>query len=223
MITATLFLFDLDGTLIDSRVDIAHAVNLTFRDLGLPPKPEELIYGYVGHGVRQLIVDAVESEEPALIDRALAQFEGHYLAHLLDTTCLYPGIADILAGLPTGRVAIVTNKPLNYTLKILEGLKITDRFDLILGGTPGRRMKPDPQMVIEALTTLQVDPADAVFIGDSTADIGAARAAGVRSCAVGYGLSPVEEVQAASPDFFAATVADLAALIGARPEGKQAL
>ena len=216
-IPASLFLFDLDGTLIDSRVDIARAVNLTFRDLGLPPKPETLIYGYVGHGVRRLMIDAVESEAPALIDRALACFEGHYLAHLLDATRLYPGIDDLLSGLPDGRVAIVTNKPLHYTLKILDGLKIMDRFDLVIGGTPDRRMKPDPQMVTEALETLQVDPADAVLIGDSDTDIGAARAAGVRSCAVGYGLSPIEAVQSASPDFFAATVADLAALLGVRP------
>ena len=216
-IAAALFLFDLDGTLIDSRVDIARAVNLTFHDLGLPPKPETLIYGYVGLGVRRLIIDAVESEEPALIDRALAHFENHYLAHLLDTTRLYPGIADLLAGLPKVRTAIVTNKPHHYTLKILEGLKILDRFDLVIGGTPDRRMKPDPQMVTEALGTLQVDPSDALLIGDSTADTRAARSAGVRSCAVGYGLSPVEEIQAASPDFFAETVADLGALLGVRP------
>jgi len=216
-VPASLFLFDLDGTLVDSRVDIARAVNLTFQDLGLPPKPDTLIYGYVGHGVRRLIMNAVESEEPALINRALANFENHYLAHLLDTTHLYPGVADLLSGLPDSRMAIVTNKPHHYALKILEGLNILDRFDLVIGGTPDRRMKPDPQMVTEALETLEVDPSDALLIGDSAADIGAARAAGVRSCAVGYGLSPVEEVQAAFPDFFTATVADLAALLGVRP------
>ncbi len=214
MIPASLFIFDLDGTLIDSRVDIARSVNLTFRDLGRPEKPPEVIYGYVGNGVRQLIVDAIEDDDPAEVNRALSIFERHYRTHLLDETRLYPGISELLARLSRPKKAVATNKPIVYTTDILKGLGLSGLFDLVLGGTPERKLKPDPQMIFETLAFLGVSPDAALFIGDSANDIHAARAAGVRSCGVGYGLSPKEEIWAAAPDFFADTVADLGRLIG---------
>jgi phosphoglycolate phosphatase len=214
MIPTSLLIFDLDGTLIDSRVDIARSVNLTFRDLGRPEKPPEVIYGYVGNGVRHLIVDAIEDDDPAQVSRALLIFERHYLTHLLDETRLYPGIAELLARLSRKKKSIATNKPLVYTIDILKGLGLSDTFELVLGGTPERRLKPDPQMIFETLAFFGVPPDAALFIGDSANDVHAAQAAGVRSCGVGYGLSPKEEVCAALPDFFADTVADLDRLIG---------
>jgi phosphoglycolate phosphatase len=219
MISASLLIFDLDGTLIDSRVDIARSVNLTFRDLGRPEKPPEVIYGYVGNGVRHLIVDAIESDDPAQVSRALSIFENHYLTHLLDETRLYPGIAELLVRLSRTKKSIATNKPIIYTTDILKGLGLSNAFDLVLGGTPDRRLKPDPQMICETLTFFGVSPDAALFIGDSTNDVHAARAAGVRCCGVGYGLSPKEEVRAALPDFFADTVADLDRLLGASERG----
>ncbi len=214
MIPASLLIFDLDGTLIDSRVDIARSVNLTFRDLGRPEKPPEVIYGYVGNGVRHLIVDAIEDDDPAKVNRALSIFENHYLTHLLDETRLYPGIAELLARLSRKKKSIATNKPIVYTTDILKGLGLSDAFDLVLGGTPERKLKPDPEMIFETLAFFGVPPGEALFIGDSANDIHAAQAAGVRVCGVGYGLSPKGEVQAAGPDFFADTVADLDRLIG---------
>ncbi len=213
--TPRLFIFDLDGTLIDSRKDIAASVNMTFRDLNLPQKPPETIYGYVGNGVRRLIIEAVESEEPDLVDRALRIFESHYLAHLLDETVLYPGILDLFAHFNGKKKAVATNKPILYTTPIIEGLGIGHHFDLVLGGTPPLQLKPHPDMLLTILRTLDIAKEEAIMIGDSFTDVQAARAAGIKSCAVGYGLVEREALLAASPDFFAETTSDLKRLFDA--------
>ena len=207
-----LLIFDLDGTLIDSRYDIAKAVNLTFRDLGLPEKPPEVIYGYVGDGVRRLIQRAVEDTDPALLKRSLQVFNGHYLSHLLDETRFYPNIEAMLNHFQEKKKAVVTNKPIHYTTKIMTGLNADRYFDLILGGEPVVNLKPHPEMILKTLEVLKVFPKNAVMIGDSVSDIHAARAAGVQVCAVGYGLGDVRGLRAALPDFFADTVSDLKGL-----------
>lgn len=212
MHSVALLIFDLDGTLIDSRKDIAASVNLTFRDLGLPEKPPEFIYGYVGNGVRRLILDTVESADPGLVDRSLQIFEGHYLKHLLDETELYPGLEGVLQHFGEKKKAIVTNKPLLYSIKIIEGLQVGAHFDLILGAEPIVRLKPHPEMILRTLDHLNVAPADAVMIGDSLNDIHAARSAGIKSCAIGYGLGDPEELKSGNPDFFAETVEEIKGL-----------
>jgi len=197
-----LFIFDLDGTLIDSKEDIANAVNMTFRDVGLPEKPKELIYGYVGNGVRQLILDALESDDDVLIDRALGIFEQHYLTHLLDETRLFPGIAAVLDHYGQKKKAVVTNKPSKYTSKIIEGLQVEHLFDSVIGGEPTLKLKPHPEMILKVLDVLDTDPSHAVMIGDSVNDIHAARAAGLRMCGVGYGFGDGEELKSVGVDYF---------------------
>src|SRR3989338_7074144 len=205
----SLLIFDLDGTLIDSRKDIADSVNLTFRDLGLPEISPQVIYGYVGNGIRRLLLDTVKSADPDWADRALEIFEGHYLKHLLDETELYPGREETLQHSRHKKKAVVTNKPLLYTTKIMDGLNVRSHFDIILGAEPIVNLKPHPEMIFRALEYLDITPDEAVMIGDTLNDLTAARAAGVKSCAVGYGLGNVEELISASPDFFAETVDDL--------------
>lgn len=204
-----LLIFDLDGTLIDSKKDIAHSVNLTFRDVGLPEKPHEVIYGYVGNGVRQLITDAVASDDPALIDRSLQIFEQHYLEHLLDETRLFQGMEKVLYHYKGRKMALVTNKPANYTDKIIKGLKVDPYFDFILAARPGIRLKPEPDMLLTTLDILGVAPSEAVMIGDSLNDINAARAAKVLSCGVAYGFGDREVLQSAHPDYFAVSCDEL--------------
>ncbi len=207
-----LLIFDLDGTLIDSKKDIADAVNLTFRDVGLPQKPNEVIYGFVGNGVRQLISDAVASDDPALIDQALDIFEQHYLEHLLDETRLFPGMDAVLDRYADKKLALVTNKPVNYTNKIIEGLKIDQRFDFILAAQPSIRLKPAPDMLLKTLEVLNISPSAAVMIGDSLNDIDAARSAKVPSCGVAYGFGERQSLQSAKPDYFAESCEDLLSL-----------
>ncbi|MEK6683944.1 MAG: HAD-IA family hydrolase [Nitrospirota bacterium] len=209
MFKADLLIFDLDGTLADTKVDIALSVNLTLREIGLPEKPDALIYSYVGSGIRALIRQAVGEEEGEQFRSAMAIFRKHYLAHCLDTTTLYPGMDGVLAHFKSKKRAVVTNKAQLYTDKLMAGLKIADRFDLILGGDNGYPLKPDPKMLFTVLEKLSADPKRAVMIGDGLHDINAARAAGIAVCAVGYGLGDPEELRRSGPDFFCETVEGL--------------
>jgi len=197
-----LLIFDLDGTLIDSKQDIANSVNLTFKEVGLPELSHELIYTYVGNGVRQLMIDAVGSNDAELIDRTLACFERHYLDHLLDETALFPGIAEVLAHFEDKKIALATNKPRHYTEKIMAGLKLNAQFDIVIGASPEIQLKPHPEMLLKTLEALDIAPSDAVMIGDSLNDFNAAKAAGVPACGVGYGFGDAQTLKSAYPDFF---------------------
>jgi phosphoglycolate phosphatase len=205
----TLYIFDLDGTLIDSRKDIAESVNLTFRELGLPELPNETIYGYVGNGVYRLISDTTGSADPLVIDRALKIFERHYLARLVHETCLYPGMQALLSENQHKRKAVVTNKRIVYTQKIIEGLCAENTFELVLGAEDGVQLKPHPEMILKTLATLNVPAEETIIIGDMMNDILAARAAGIKVCAVGYGFGDDQVLKDAKPDFFAKSVDDL--------------
>jgi len=123
-----LVIFDMDGTLADTKLDIALSVNLTLKEIGLPEKPAALIYSYVGSGIRKLIQQAVGEEEGERFKAAMAVFRKHYLAHLLDTTKFYPGMDGVLAHFKSKKMAVVTNKAQLYTDKLMAGLKVTDRF-----------------------------------------------------------------------------------------------
>jgi phosphoglycolate phosphatase len=208
-----LLLFDLDGTLADTKEDIATAVNLTLRDFGLPAQSATQIYGFVGDGVRALLAKAFERREADVFEDALAEFRRHYLAHLLDKTQLYPGVATVLTHFAAKKKAIVTNKPIEYTLKLIEGLKARERFDAILGGDSTPHLKPHPGMIVRVLTDLRVAPGRAVMVGDNVNDILAARAAGVASVAVGYGLGDPATLRAARPDFFCPRIEDLIGVV----------
>ncbi len=203
MNTVKLLIFDLDGTLIDSKQDIANSVNLTFRDIGLPEKPHETIYGYVGNGVRQLILDAIASDDAQEVDHALQIFEAHYLSHLLDETRLFPGIEAVLHHYGGKKKALVTNKPEHYTTKIVQGLQVDKHFDVVLAASPAVRLKPHPEMILMTLETLGIRPEDAVMIGDSLNDIHAARSAGIRACGVGYGFGDAKTLKAEGLDYYA--------------------
>jgi len=138
-------LFDLDGTLIDSRADLACAVNLTRQDFGLPPRSTAEVVACVGEGVRLLIERAIP-ERPDLWEAMLVRQRVHYVAHCLDRTVLYPGVADTLEALCAAgwRLAVVTNKPGPVTRPILEGLGIARFFGAWWGAATRRRSSPTP-------------------------------------------------------------------------------
>lgn len=207
-----LLIFDLDGTLADTKDDITLAVNLTLEEVGLPPKPAETIHGYVGSGIRRLLQQAVGEETGPTIQATLAVFRRHYMAHFLDRTRLYDGINQVLSTFSNRRRAVATNKAQVYTDPILKGLGVFDCFDVVLAADNGYRLKPDPHMIVEILRRLNVASGDAVMIGDSLLDLDAARAAGVAVCAVGYGFGDSTELKSSVPDFFAESVLDLVRL-----------
>ncbi|MEX0830684.1 MAG: HAD-IA family hydrolase [Nitrospirales bacterium] len=206
---AEVLLFDFDGTLIDSKVDIATAVNLTLGELGLPLRSVEEIFGFVGDGVKRLLRLSVGEDNPDQYDRALEVFRGHYLEHCVQTTRWYPGIWEVLQHYKDRTKVIVTNKSLEYTLAIVDGLQARDLFQHVEAPRDTAELKPEPVMLERALAVLGADTTHTVMIGDSTNDVRAAQAAGIRACAVGYGYGNRERVSALQPDFYCETPHDL--------------
>jgi phosphoglycolate phosphatase len=186
------YIFDLDGTLVDSRHDLATAVNLMRRDLGLPELSLETVVGFVGDGVRRLVERSLHDAAvtAADLDRAIGLLRSHYAEHLLDQTALYPGV---LAGLEAlskrpGHLAIVTNKPTEPARSICAGLDILRFFPHLLGGDACARAKPDPLPVLRVLEVTGADPALSWMIGDNTTDLEAGRRAGIRRCFCRFGF-----------------------------------
>lgn len=185
-----IILFDLDGTLVDSRADIALAINLTRQDFGLPPRPEREIVACVGDGVKLLIQRAIP-ERPDLWEAMAARQREHYRAHLLDQTALYPQVAESLRALKESgwALAVVTNKPGPMALPILEGLGVLGFFGAVVGGGDCEALKPDPAPLLLAAERLgaALTPAD-WMVGDHVSDLEAGARAGVRRCLCRYGF-----------------------------------
>jgi phosphoglycolate phosphatase len=196
-----LLIFDLDGTLIESKWDIADSVNRTLRDLTLPERSQEEIFGFVGDGVKRLLRLAVGEESPDKYEQALQVFRRHYLRHCLDRTRFYPGIEAMLAHFGHKRKAVATNKSIEYTNVILNGLG-PQHFTFVVGGDNGFGLKPEPGMLVHVMEKLGVSRERTVLIGDSTNDINGGHNAGIRVCAVGYGMGNREKMAACRPDWF---------------------
>jgi phosphoglycolate phosphatase len=209
---AEVLFFDFDGTLIDSKVDIAKAVNLTLSDLGLPLRSHDEIFSFVGDGVKRLLRLSVGEKNLNQYEAALGIFRTHYLEHCVETTRFYPGIWEVLHHYQDRRKAIVTNKSMEYTLSIVEGLHAQDLFHHVEAPRDTMELKPEPVMLRRALEVLGVDPSETVMIGDSTNDVRAAQAAGIRACAVGYGYGDRDKVAALYPDFYCEYPKDLLGL-----------
>jgi phosphoglycolate phosphatase len=203
-----LMIFDLDGTLIESKWDIALSVNLTLKELGLPVRSQDEIFGFVGDGVKRLLRLSVGEENLERYEEALKVFRGHYLSHCLDCTKFYPGIETALAHFTAKKKAVATNKSLEYTRKILAGLG-AHHFAYVVGGDNGYGLKPDPGMLIKIMEMLNVSKDRTVLIGDSTNDINAGHSAGIKVCAVGYGMGNRERMAACRPEWFIEKPEDL--------------
>lgn len=209
-----LFVFDLDGTLVDSRADIAFSLNLMLARMKMQPLPESRISDFVGSGMQILIERSLrealgEDPGPQLVEEGLNLFFEEYGSHLLDKTRLRPGVAEALDRLPGARFAVVTNKPERFSRRILEGLGVGDRFCAILGGDSVARRKPDPEGIFKAMKTGGAFPSETAMIGDSRLDIEAGKAAGVITCGVLGGFRPKEELEAAQCDIILETMLDL--------------
>lgn len=196
-----LLIFDLDGTLIDSKWDIATSVNLTLGDLGLPLRTQEEIFSFVGDGIKRLLRLAVGEDNQSAYEDALAIFRGHYLTHCLDRTRFYPGIEKVLTHFAEKHQAVATNKSIEYTKIILEGLG-SHYFARVIGGDDGFGLKPEPGMFLDIMEQLNASKERTVLIGDSTNDINGGHRAGIRVCAVGYGMGNLDKMAACEPDWF---------------------
>jgi len=182
-------IFDLDGTLIDSKADLALSVNAMLKHMGRAVLPHETIFGYVGNGapllVRRALGDGVTDAEG---EKGLAYFLAYYKEHMLDNTVPYPGVRDGLALLQKHPMAVLTNKPVRFSTWILEGLGLRRYFRYVYGGNSFEKKKPDPMGVDILLRHFEAAPQEAMMIGDSDVDVRTARNSGIWACGVSYGL-----------------------------------
>lgn len=207
MIAVTSMLFDLDGTLIDSRTDLANSINLMLADLGRPPLDEAVVGGFVGDGVRVLVRRCLTAAHPThqapddeLHAKGVALMHSHYADEMLKNTRLYPHVADTLDYFKNKRKAVVTSKEVRFTKILLEHFQIAHCFDAIVGGDTTPARKPDPRPVLEAIRLLAAELGETVMIGDSENDINAGRRAGTRTCAVTFGFRTAEQLRLSEPE-----------------------
>ncbi|MBI5906115.1 MAG: HAD-IA family hydrolase [Deltaproteobacteria bacterium] len=187
--SARLLVFDLDGTLVDSKEDLAAAVNVALESFGVPPLPLSTVCGYVGDGAVALLRRALPPEKAGLLPEVLDRFLSYYRRHLLDTTRPYPGVVDALrkwSGMY--RMAVLTNKGLSMTEAILSGLSLDGYFFEVRGGDSFPKKKPDPQGLLHILAEAGAPPGETLMVGDSKNDVLAGRGAGTMTCGVTYGL-----------------------------------
>ena len=208
-----LFIFDLDGTLVDSQQDLTAAANQVRIGQKLPALTLSTIRSFVGNGVRILIERTLPGAAAKTVDEAVRRFKTYYADHLLDNTTLYPGIEKVIKGLKGARLAVLTNKPEQFARNILRGLSIDSYFSVVYGGDTGPKRKPDPAPLIAILNALNVRSESAIMIGDGINDILAAKAAGIPCAAVGYGYTEKEELVKHRPDYFFDAPEDILSLI----------
>ncbi|MBM3773529.1 MAG: HAD-IA family hydrolase [Acidobacteria bacterium] len=188
-----LIIFDLDGTLIDSRQDLVNAVNATRGHAGLASINEGTVSSYVGSGAPVLVRRVLGSEASEdQVEEGLEFFLEYYRDHMLDNTVLYPGVAGGLeALLAAGRqMAVLTNKPVRISKAILEGLGIARHFRQVYGGNSFDHKKPHPVGIRTLMAECAVAAERTLMVGDSSVDVLTARNAGVRSCGVTWGFQP---------------------------------
>ncbi len=207
-----LLVFDLDGTLIDSALDLALAVNAVRADAGMAPLPHQTVYGYVGNGAPMLIQRSLEcaADDPRA-RRGLQFFYEYYHEHMLDNTDLYPGVRESLDSWRAGGVemAVLTNKPVRFSRHILAGLGLSEHFGRVYGGNSFATKKPDPEGLETIVRELEGERAKTLMVGDSSVDILTARNAGVASAGVTYGLRP-ESLKEHPPDILVDSMGELA-------------
>lgn len=207
-----LLIFDLDGTLIDSRLDLANAVNATRIHMGMPPLTNERVYSYVGNGAPVLVRRALgPGAGEADVERALEFFLEYYRHHDLDHTVLYPGVAEALDRFHTAgkRMAVLTNKPVRMSRHIVEGLGVAHHFFQVYGGNSFEQKKPNPIGVEALVQEAGVAHSDALMVGDSSVDIQTARNAGIKAAGLTYGFQP-ETLADPAPDAVFDRMQDLA-------------
>ena len=214
-----LLVFDLDGTLIDSRLDLIHSVNAMLRHLDRPELPGDVVASYVGDGAPMLVRRALgDPEDEAFFDRGLQYFLDYYREHKLDFTHLYDGVTEALVSMQSRngsprQLAVLTNKPVNPSRAIVDALGLGGFFVSVYGGNSFPTKKPDPQGLLTILKETGSAPEESLMIGDSSIDIVTGRNANLWTCGVTYGFAP-HTLPDAKPDVVVDTPRELAKLFG---------
>jgi len=182
-------IFDLDGTLIDSKQDLIRSVNAMLVKMGRESLHEDTISGYIGHGAPKLVARALGNGATAAErEQALKFFLAHYEEHKLDSTRPYPGVAEALEQLREFPMAVLTNKPVRVSRRIVKGLGLANYFRAVYGGNSFETKKPDPLGARRILEELGATAGETMIVGDSEVDVQTARNAGTLAAAVNYGF-----------------------------------
>jgi len=208
-----LIVFDLDGTLVDSKKDITDSVNYALRSLGLREKDPGVIGSFIGTGVNDLIKKSLDGADGALAEKALAAFESHYLEHLTDTTVLYGNVKKVLQMFDKKKKAIITNRISQTAVPLLRALGIYSYFLKILCADDVSCMKPSPCPLDKVISELKASKEKAIIVGDMDIDIIAGKSAGIMTCAVTYGIGKKDDILKARQDFVIDNIIKLEELI----------
>jgi len=214
-----LLVFDLDGTLVDSKQDLALSVNAMRMEMGLAPLPLDLIASYVGHGVTLLVgrsLGPLATSEN--VEKGSAFFLNYYRDHMLDHTGPYPGVAEALEELAGHKMAVLTNKPVNFSREMLTRLGFASFFAYIYGGNSFPQKKPDPFGLHKLMEDLQIPARQTLMVGDSDTDILTGRNAVVWTCGVTYGFG-AHTLEKVSPDLLIDDMRELPPLLDGRHLG----
>jgi phosphoglycolate phosphatase len=190
-----LVIFDLDGTLVDSRLDLIHSINAMLRHFKRPELPGEVVASYVGDGAPMLVRRALgDPRDEAFVQQALEYFLAYYRAHKLDYTHVYEGVKEALMTIQSGngtrRMAVLSNKPVNPSRAIVEALGLGGFFTHVYGGNSFETKKPDPLGAQTLLQQMQASSEETLMVGDSSIDVLTGRNAGLWTCGVTYGFAP---------------------------------
>ena len=210
--------FDLDGTLIDSRADLANSTNDMLVAYGASPLPEPQVTSFVGEGARTLVTRALAAAglPAALLDEAVAKYLEFYSVRLLEHTRAYDGVDDVLAGAVAAgaSLGVITNKPQAPTDRLLHAFGLAPHFHWVIGGDTAFARKPDPASLVWMMNDAGFEPTRTLFVGDSPVDAETARAAGTHFCLAEYGFGQLHEATALTPDEYrAATARDITTAI----------
>ena len=200
-------MFDLDGTLVDSSVDITNALNYAAGPYGVGKMSVKETIGLVGEGLTRLIEKVLGNERAAVVPEVLDRFVGYYSAHLVDVTLPYKGVRETLDRLGNYRKAVISNKRESLSKELLDKLGLAKYFDIVLGSDSVEEKKPSPRPIMKVLESFSLRPEEAVIVGDSNFDIDAGRAAGTKTIAVSYGFRDVGLLKGA--DFIIDNFAEL--------------
>jgi phosphoglycolate phosphatase len=227
-----LLIFDLDGTLVDSRIDLANSVNAMLRHYHKPELPNDLIASYIGNGAPMLVRRSLgDPDDESFVQEALLYFMAYYREHKLDTTYVYDGIKAALDTLqnarngsasPNMKMAVLSNKPVGPSKAIVEALGLGQYFFQVYGGNSFHTKKPDPAGVEALLAESGARPEETVIIGDSDVDIITARNAGAYSVGVTYGLAP-HTLEDAPPDVLIDNPHEIPLVLGLREQTRLVL
>ena len=228
--TAKLLIFDLDGTLIDSREDLANSINAMLTHFGKKELPHEVIASYIGDGAPMLVRRSLgDPDDENFVQDAVLYFMAWYREHKLDNTFVYDGVKEALAAIHKSRaaapgqathplkMAVLSNKPVGPSRAIVEALGLGQYFFQVYGGNSFHTKKPDPAGVQILLEEAGVQPEETVIIGDSDIDVLTARNSGIYSVGVTYGLAP-HTLEDAPPDVLVDHPSELALVLGSREQ-----